>query len=155
MVAPHRRVCAVCGARGELHEHYLVPLVFGGHEQPTVMLCVAHHGQVHTLAFPMAHSVLTRAGLARARAGGVSLGNPRLKPGTRDLAAAANTAKARLLDGFVRAMAPHVGALRRAGITSLPQIAAALNAHGLLTRHGGLWHPMTVSRLLKRIDALD
>jgi len=79
--APFRRYCAVCGAKGDLHEHHLVPRLLGGEWLPSVMLCAPCHGRIHGLRFTSNQSELTKAGMERARANGKKLGNPRLLPG--------------------------------------------------------------------------
>jgi hypothetical protein len=49
-------------------------------------------------------------------------------------------------------LAPVIAELRAAGITSLSDIAAALDARHIPTPGGaGHWHPAQVSRLLKRL----
>ncbi len=100
-------------------------------------------------------SARTKAALAAAKARGVRLGNPHLKPGTRTqalaagrMAAAAKTAKARALAAD---LAPIISAIRVEGTTSLAGIAAALTLRGYATPSGrGDWHPATVARVLGR-----
>jgi hypothetical protein len=49
-------------------------------------------------------------------------------------------------------LAPIIAELRAAGITSFKAIAAALNKRGVATAAGSdVWHPMQVSRLLRRL----
>ncbi len=91
----------------------------------------------------------TRAALAAAKARGARLGNPRLRagaPGHARAAAAAKGAQARARAADVR---PCVDAARRAGATTLRELAAALTARGVPAPAGGrAWHPMQVKRVL-------
>ena len=45
---------------------------------------------------------------------------------------------------------PVIQAIRRAGATTLREIAEALNARGVATARGGRWYAMTVSNVLAR-----
>lgn len=47
-------------------------------------------------------------------------------------------------DAFAQTLAPVLDEVRSQGITTLRQIAEALNDHGMLTRRGGEWHVSTV-----------
>ena len=94
----------------------------------------------------------TRAALAAAKARGVRLGNPRLRPGTRAgaqvaMLAAQATAKARAEE-----LRDVVGDAREHGCTTLRQLAAHLNGLGVLTPRGGTWAAASVSRLLSQLD---
>jgi len=42
--------------------------------------------------------------------------------------------------------------LKARGVVSVRAIAAELNARGVLTPHGGAWHPTSTARLLARLD---
>jgi hypothetical protein len=136
MAAPDATTCAACGASGELHEHHLVPRAYDGTALPTVMLCLPCHGIVHQRAFSVNHSELTRRGLAAAKARGVKLGNPQLKAGNRASAIAAGRAHARRARSKARDVLPFLDAARKAGCTTLGQIAAALEARGVKTPSG-------------------
>jgi hypothetical protein len=81
-----------------------------------------------------------------AKARGVVLGGPRL-PVARERAAATNKA---LADTYAANVLPVIRELRRAGATSLHQIAKALNARGLTTPRGGNWYAKSVSNVLAR-----
>ncbi len=91
----------------------------------------------------------TRAALASAKARGQRLGNPRIA----EAAAAANSRKAALADAHAAKVAPYIAEARAAGAVTLRQLAEALNARGVATPRGGEWQAMTVSNLLKRIEA--
>ena len=88
----------------------------------------------------------TKAALAAAKARGVTLGNPEL-PKVRKSAAA--TIKA-LADQHATNVLPVIREIRRAGATSLHQIADALNARGITTPRGGQWYASSVRNVLAR-----
>ena len=48
---------------------------------------------------------------------------------------------------------PIISTIRAEGITSMGGIAKALNDRNVPTPAGGQWHPMSVSRLLRRLEA--
>jgi DNA invertase Pin-like site-specific DNA recombinase len=96
----------------------------------------------------------TREALAAAKARGVKLGNPngaaalhRAKKGNK-AGVEALQAKA---DQHAADLSPVIEALRSDGITSLGQIASALNERGMLTPRGGQWHKSSVRNLLNRL----
>ena len=96
-------------------------------------------------------SARTRAALAAAKTRGVKLGNPRLRAGDGEVAAIASAAWKR--DAAKRAadVLPYITAARRAGATSLRQIATALTARGVRTPHGmEVWGASQVQRMLSR-----
>src|ERR1700676_133367 len=89
----------------------------------------------------------TREALARKKAQGAKLGNPRnpaeaAKKGREAIAANA--------DEFAAGMAPIIEGIRAAGITTLAGVADALNKRGVRTARGGTWHAMTVRNVLLR-----
>jgi len=86
----------------------------------------------------------TRDALAAAKARGVELG----KHGK--ILARQNRAEA---DRFAHQIKPAILDLRASGITTLRALAEALNLRKVATAAGGQWHPTTVHRLIKRIDA--
>jgi DNA invertase Pin-like site-specific DNA recombinase len=88
----------------------------------------------------------TKAALAAAKARGVTLGSPEL-PKARKSAVA--TIKA-LADQHASNVLPIIGEIRRAGATSLHQIAEALNARGITTPRGGQWYASSVRNVLER-----
>lgn len=47
---------------------------------------------------------------------------------------------------------PIIRAVRKAGATTLREIADALNARGVTTARGGQWHAMTVKNMMDRAE---
>lgn len=86
----------------------------------------------------------TKSALAAAKARGVVLG----KHGKTLAAANRSTAQA-----HAESLRPAISAAKLAGCQSLPQIAEYLTRNGHKTADGGQWHPMTVKRVLERLDA--
>ena len=94
-------------------------------------------------------SARTKAALAIAKARGVRLGNPNLRPGTRDQALAAAAAKKEQARTRAADLAPVIAELRCAGIGTFGGLARALTARGVPTLSGrGRWDPSTVRRML-------
>jgi DNA invertase Pin-like site-specific DNA recombinase len=89
----------------------------------------------------------TTAALARAKARGVRLGNPTNLAEAGRLGAAAGHDAA---DAFAANVLPIVRQLQASGVTTLREIAMALNARGIHTARGGVWHQSTVRNLLAR-----
>ncbi len=99
-------------------------------------------------------SARTKAALAAAKARGVRLGNPRLKPGDGSTAAEARAAWSAQATRRAAKVAPYLDAARRAGATTLQQLADALTARGVRTPRGGeRWRPQQVLRVLDRAAA--
>jgi len=88
----------------------------------------------------------TKAALAAAKARGVKLGGPKLaqarKVALKTIEAAADNHAANVL--------PIIREIRKAGASTLREIANALNARGVATARGGRWYAMTVSNVLAR-----
>jgi DNA invertase Pin-like site-specific DNA recombinase len=102
---------------------------------------MANRLTVHILAAVAEHeremiSQRTKAALAAAKARGVKLGNPQLKAGNRASAIAAGRAHARRARSKARDVIPFIDAARKAGCTTLGQIAGALEARGVKTPSG-------------------
>lgn len=100
----------------------------------------------------------TKDALAAAKARGVILGNPNgaaaLKRAGKGGVALQAAVRANA-DAFAESLAPVVADLRSQEITSLRQVAAALNARGMMTRRGGRWQVSNARNLLRRIDRLS
>ena len=88
----------------------------------------------------------TKAALAAAKARGVTLGSPQLLKARKN---AVTTIKA-LADQHAANVVPIIREIRRAGATSLHQIAEALNARGITTPRGGQWYASSVRNVLER-----
>lgn len=86
----------------------------------------------------------TKAALAMAKARGVRLG----KNGA--VLAAQRKAEAQV---FAENLAGEIDEARKAGATTLQQIADWLNTKNIKSREHGDWYPTNVSRLLARLDA--
>jgi DNA invertase Pin-like site-specific DNA recombinase len=101
-------------------------------------------------------SARTKAALAAAKARGVKLGNPNLRPGGAEqarVAAAAKSAKAAARAADLR---PVVAEIRAAGVATLAGIAKALTARGVPTPSGrGAWSAATVLRLDRATPARE
>jgi DNA invertase Pin-like site-specific DNA recombinase len=91
-------------------------------------------------------SARTKAALAAARARGVTLGGPDLPKARKRAVASIKT----LADQHAANVLPVIRELRRAGATSLHQIANALNARGITTPRGGQWYASSVRNVLER-----
>jgi DNA invertase Pin-like site-specific DNA recombinase len=109
---------------------------------------------IHILAAVAEHeremiSQRTIAALAAAKARGVKLGNPHLRPGSRSVARQARTQNA---DAHAADVLPYIDAARRAGCNSLGELARALTARGILTPSGNNtdWTRGQVARVLAR-----
>lgn len=96
-------------------------------------------------------SARTKAALAAAKARGVRLGNPRLRPGDSATAADARAVWSAAAGRRAAEVMPYIEAARRAGAVTLQQLADALTARGVRTSRGGQgWRPWQVKRLLVR-----
>ena len=91
----------------------------------------------------------TKLALAEAKIRGVQLGNPhtdiRLKAGRKGNRVQRNEA-----NDFAKEILPLIDGIKASGLASLKDISQALNARGVTTQRGGVWHPSTVSNILKR-----
>lgn len=130
-------LCFECGATAH-HSHHVIPRVYGG--RSTVRLCERCHGLVHDRKF-LNHSVLTKQGLAAAKAHGVKLG------GNGKAIAALNKAVA---DEFAANLKILVEKHITSGLTRA-EIAEEFNAAGIATARGGKWHVTSVQRMVKRL----
>lgn len=99
-----------------------------------------------------ATSARTKAALAAAKARGVKLGNPHLRPGDSLTAADARTAWSAAAGRRAAEVQPYLEAARRAGATTLQELADALTARGVRTPRGKeAWRPWQVRRILDRM----
>jgi Recombinase len=77
----------------------------------------------------------------------VSLGGPKL-PEAREIAQASIKAHA---DQHAANVLPIIREAKKAGATSLRDIAEVLNARGIATARGGRWHATSVKNVLERL----
>ncbi|MBI0436087.1 recombinase family protein [Roseomonas sp. KE0001] len=99
-------------------------------------------------------SARTRAALAAAKARGVKLGNPQLRPGDGGTAAGARAAWSAQAARRAAEVLPYIEAARRAGATTLQALADALTARGVRTPRGDeRWRPWQVRRVLDRASS--
>lgn len=99
-----------------------------------------------------ATSARTKAALAAAKARGVKLGNPRLLPGDSSTAASARAIWSISAARRAAEVRPYLEAARRAGATTLQELADALTARGVRTPRGKEgWRPWQVRRVLDRV----
>lgn len=93
----------------------------------------------------------TKAALVAAKARGVKLGNPNLKHGDSEAARAGREAQTARSREHAADVWPYIDAARKAGATSLRQIAAALVARGVGPPGGGeTWTATQVARVIAR-----
>lgn len=88
----------------------------------------------------------TKAALAVKKAQGAVLGGPRL----REARKASKVVVVANADRHAANILPIIRAVQKAGATTLREIAEALNARGVQTARGGVWHAMTVKNLMDR-----
>src|SRR5271165_1885070 len=112
---------------------------------------------IHILAAVAEHeremiSQRTIAALAAAKARGVKLGNPNLRPGSRSAARTARQARTQNADAHALDVMPYIKAARAAGCSSLGELARALTARGILTPSGNTadWTRGQVARVIAR-----
>lgn len=91
----------------------------------------------------------TRAALAELKARGVKLGGPNLAEAREASRAVVAANASRHADNVM----PIIRAVQKAGAGTLQEIADALNACGVQTARGGLWHPTSVKRVMERSAA--
>jgi DNA invertase Pin-like site-specific DNA recombinase len=89
----------------------------------------------------------TRAALARTKDRGVALGN---RTNLAEAAAKGSAATREQANVFAANLMPLIRQLQASGIRTVRALAAELNARGVRTARGGVWHPTTVHSLLTR-----
>ena len=92
-------------------------------------------------------SARTRAALQAKKARGALLGNRTNLSEAQAKGAASHRAAA---DTFAANVLPIVRQIQGTGVSTLAELAGALNARGIATARGGSWHAMTVRNLLAR-----
>lgn len=96
----------------------------------------------------------TKEALAAAKARGVRLGNPNGAAALRRAGKggkALREAVAANADEFARSLAPVLADLNAQGLTTLREIAKALNQRNIQTRRGKRWHVSSVRNLIERL----
>jgi DNA invertase Pin-like site-specific DNA recombinase len=92
----------------------------------------------------------TREALRAAKARGQRLGNPRLRPGSPKHAHNASKIASDRARARADAVSPYIEQAKRAGATTLAEIAEALEARGVRAPRGGqYWSPSQVLRVLR------
>jgi DNA invertase Pin-like site-specific DNA recombinase len=89
----------------------------------------------------------TRVALAAAKDRGAELGN---RTNLADAQAKGRQVQVDAANQHAANVVAVVQQVRKAGATTLHQIADALNARGVRTARGGIWHAMTVKRIIAR-----
>jgi DNA invertase Pin-like site-specific DNA recombinase len=113
---------------------------------------------VHILAAVAEHereaiSARTKAALAAAKARGVKLGNDGSNLANRKKGAVCGAASRKAAaDQRAADVMPVIRELRSNGISSLRQIASALNERSIPAARGGAWSPAQVLRVMQRGD---
>jgi DNA invertase Pin-like site-specific DNA recombinase len=92
----------------------------------------------------------TREALAAKRAQGAHLGNP---TNLAEVGARGHATMRAEADRFAANIRPVIEDVRKAGATTLQEIADALNGRGVRTARGGRWHPTTVRAILQRTES--
>jgi DNA invertase Pin-like site-specific DNA recombinase len=88
----------------------------------------------------------TKSALAAAKVRALKLGNPDLAA-IRGSGGEAGKAEA---ERFAANVLPIIAQVRKAGASTLQQIADALNDRGVATARGGSWYPSNVRKVLAR-----
>lgn len=98
-------------------------------------------------------SIRTKAALAAAKARGKVLGGRRVSSKRfAEIGAQARSVRSQKAAGFAMGIKPLIDSLKVEGLTSLRDIASALNSRGIQAPRGGEWSAVQVSRLLKTIS---
>jgi DNA invertase Pin-like site-specific DNA recombinase len=94
----------------------------------------------------------TRAALQAKRAAGAKLGNP---VNLDQAGVAGRTVQAQAAGAFAASILPALNSVRKAGATTLAEIAEALNERGVRPANGGKWHRSAVRNLLARAQSCE
>ncbi|WP_103761356.1 recombinase family protein [Roseovarius confluentis] len=97
----------------------------------------------------------TKEALAAAKARGVRLGNPNGAEALRRAGKGGEALRAAVAanaDAFAEGLAPIIQGLQENGVTTLRDIAEALNDRGIMTRRRGRWYVSNVRGLLVRLS---
>jgi DNA invertase Pin-like site-specific DNA recombinase len=107
---------------------------------------------IHILAAVAEHeremiSVRTKAALQARKVRGGRLGAPDPTVGSAIGVARVKAQATARADNVM----PIINSVRLSGVETLAGIAAALNARGIKSARGGIWHPASVARVMARI----
>jgi DNA invertase Pin-like site-specific DNA recombinase len=133
---------------------FISEIMEGDVEFVAVDMPMANRLTVHILAAVAEHeremiSQRTKAALAAAKARGTLLGNrTNLEVAQRN----SRTARSKASAQFVQNAIPVIKQIQATGLTSLREVAGALNARGVRSARGGEWHPTQVARVLERAN---
>lgn len=151
-------ICIICGEVDGLENHHICPRSEGGSDEKEnlITLCRIHHGYIHIFTTGRKNlSMLSKEGLARAKAQGKKLGTPaNLTDAARRLGLdIANNNKKAKANAFATTLAPTLLQFQIKNM-SLNKIAATLNELKIPTSSGktGVWQANKVSRVLKFLD---
>jgi DNA invertase Pin-like site-specific DNA recombinase len=133
---------------------FISEIMEGEVEFVAVDMPLANRLTVHILAAVAEHeremiSQRTKSALAAAKARGTLLGNrTNLEVAQRNSRAVRSKGSAQ----FVQNAIPVIKQIQATGLTSLREVAGALNARGVRSARGGEWHPTQVKRVLERAN---
>jgi len=134
--------------------HFISGLIKTEVEFVAVDMPAATNFTIHILAAVAEHerdmaSQRTKAALQVAKARGVQLGSPR----ARETIRAAREKRIKAADRkALEFYWPLIASIQAAGLTTLREVAGALNARGIPSPAGRQWHPTTVKRVLERVN---
>jgi DNA invertase Pin-like site-specific DNA recombinase len=131
---------------------FISDIMEGDVEFVAVDMPLANRLTVHILAAVAEHeremiSQRTKSALAAAKARGTLLGNrTNIEIAQRNSRAVRSKESAQ----FVQNSIPVIKQIQATGLTTLREVAVALNARGVQTARGGEWQPTQVKRVLER-----
>jgi hypothetical protein len=145
-------LCVACGSTDDLQHHHLITRLENGSDDETnlITLCNGCHAKLHErrLNSIYKHRQSTIAGLAAAKARGVTLGNPNLAE-AQSKAAVIAQAEANRFATSMRSILDSLGDI------SANAMARELNARHVTTARGGKWSASTVLRVQRRLEAVS
>jgi DNA invertase Pin-like site-specific DNA recombinase len=133
---------------------FISDIMEGDVEFVAVDMPMANRLTVHILAAVAEHeremiSQRTKSALAAAKARGTLLGNrTNIEVAQRN----SRTVRSKASAQFVQNAIPVIRQIQATGLTSLREVAQALNARGVRSARGGEWQPTQVKRVLERAN---